>query len=539
MRKFALLSVLILLLTAHIAAAQDSTPESSFSCPTTGGTLVVQSDGDPQTLSGLYANDGQSLSVTTFLDEPLVLGGENFGDKTEPALAESWDISADGLTYTFHLRPNVKWSDGQDFTADDVLFTYTAVLEDDNTIDWRKNLIQNGKPLTFNVVDPLTFQVILNAVKPSILNDLSIPIVPRHAFTSTKVIDAPFNTNPITTGPFKFVKWDTGQSVELAANKDYWGGAPCLDRIIVRFVSGVDNVANALQAGEIDFARIDGADLTPFTDKPDYTIARTPRDLVRLIGFNTKSKTVGDPAVRRALITGLDRNAIIETVAGGNGVIPDSLFNKSASSYKEGLNAQYPFDPAQAKALLAKAGWTDSDGNGFGDKDGQELTVKLVYSGSWALMAGIAPIVYDNWKSIGVNITLVPLDDATANTDIYDNTSTDKNYDAFLTGWGLFGTDPSHYRSFYADAKSYLAYENPDVTKFFDEGDKETDAAKRTALYQQVDQLLWQELPMIPIFQPIGVYVYPSKLNLDAAQINGTFLTGIRHPERAYFTQPQ
>ena len=123
MRKFALLSVLVLLLAVHVASAQDSTaaaPDSAaaFSCPATGGTLIVQGEGDPQSLSGLYANDGNSLAVTTFMDEPLVLGGENWGDKIEPALAESWDISADGLTYTFHLRQGVKWSDGQPFTAD-------------------------------------------------------------------------------------------------------------------------------------------------------------------------------------------------------------------------------------------------------------------------------------------------------------------------------------------------------------------------------------------------------------------------------------
>ena len=537
MRKFALLSVLILMFVVQGASAQDST--AAFSCPQTGGTLIVQGEGDPQSLSGLYANDGNSLAVTTFMDEPLVLGGENWGDKIEPALAESWDISADGLTYTFHLRQGVKWSDGQPFTADDVLFTFQAVLEDDNTIDWKNNLIQDGKPLTFKVVDDNTFQVILTSVNPAILNNLSIPIVPKHAFTSTSVKDAPYNTNPITTGPFKFVKWETGQDVQLEANKDYWGGAPCLDRIVVRFISGVDNVANALQAGEVDFARIDGADLTPFQNNPDFTLTQTPRDLMRLVGFNTKSKTVGDPAVRRALITGLDRQAIIDTAAAGNGTIPDSVFNKSSSAYQAGLNTQYPYDPDQAKKLLADAGWKDSDGNGFLDKDGQELTLKLVYSGSFALMGSIAPIVYDNWKALGVNITLNPLDDATANTDIYDNTSTDKPYDAFLSGWGLFGTDPSHYRTFYADDTSYLAYNNPDVTALFDQGDKETDPAKRTAIYQQVDKLLWQDLPIIPIFQPIGVYVYTSKLNLDAAEINGTFLTGLKYPGRAYFTQAQ
>jgi peptide/nickel transport system substrate-binding protein len=255
MRKLSLVTLLLLLLSFSFVAsnAQDNVE-----------TLIVQSNGDPQTLSGLYANDGNSLSVVTFLAEPLVLGGENWGDKIEPALAESWTTSADGLQYTFNLRKGIKWSDGVEFTAKDVLFTYQAVLEKDNAIDWRSNLLQNGEPFQFEVVDDYTFKVILKQPDATVLTALSIPIVPVHAFDSLEVIDAPFNTKPITIGQYKFVEWKTGESVTLDANPDYWRGAPKIGRIVVKFVEGAQNSANALLADELDFARIDGADLTPF-----------------------------------------------------------------------------------------------------------------------------------------------------------------------------------------------------------------------------------------------------------------------------------
>ena len=526
MRKAVLLFALLLLVIAVLPGAiiaQDSQ------------TLVTASTGDPQTLNGLYANDGNSLSVVTFIVEPLVLGGENWGDSIEPALAESWTVSDDGLEYTFNLRQGVKWHDGVEFTANDVLFTYQAVLEEANAIDWRSNLIQNGVPFQFEVVDDYTFKVILSQPDATVLTALSIPIVPAHTFTSLDIVDTPFNTNPIGTGPYRFVEWNTGENVVLEANPDYWRGAPEIERIVVRFIDGPENLANSLLAGELDFARIDGADLSPFESSPDFEITRTPRDLMRYVGFNVQSPNVSDPAVREALAIGLDRQAVIDTVAGGNGILPDSLFNRSVFVYEEGRNEQYPYDPEQAAQLLADAGWTDSDGNGFLDKDGQEFTLNISYLGTWALMQAIAPIVYDNWRALGVNVELVPLDQAAANEQIYENTSVEKPYDAILGGWGLFGPEPDHYRNYLASETGFFAYNNQQVIDLFTQGRSITDEQERFDLYAQVDQLLWDDLPFVPIFQPIGVYVYRSDLNLDGAEINGTFLTGLKFPALAFY----
>lgn len=531
------LALAILLVLNMILVVPAFAQDTDFTCPTEGGTFIAASDGDPRTLSGLYANDGNSLLSVTYLAEPLILGGENWGDSIEPLLAESWDVSEDGLEYTFHLRQGVTWHDGEAFTSEDVLFTYNAVLVEENAIPWRANLIQNGVPFQFEIVDDHTFKVITSEVDATVLTALAIPIVPAHAFDSLNVIDAPYNTNPITTGPFKFVSWNSGESVVLEANENYWRGAPCIDGIVVSFISGVNNQANALLAGELDFARIDGADLTPFQNNPDFTITEAPRDLMRYIGFNTQSATLGDAAVRRALITGLDRQAVIDAVAGGYGLLADSVFNRAVFSYEEGRNAQYAYDAAAAAQLLADAGWTDSDGNGFLDKEGQELTARVVYSGTWGLMQSIAPIVYDNWRTLGVNIELVPLDDAAIYEELYDNVSPEKPYDAFLGGWGLFGPEPDHYRGQYASEIGFLAYNNPEVIELFATGRAETDPEARLAIYTEIDALLWQELPIIPIYQSIGVYVYRSDLNVEEAQINGTFLTGLKLPGRLYFAE--
>ncbi|HMM27989.1 MAG TPA: ABC transporter substrate-binding protein [Aggregatilineaceae bacterium] len=532
----ALLLIVLLSLPLTSALAQDGEGDD-FVCPNTGGTLVVAYGTDPRTLSGLYASDGNSLFIVTFMAEPLLLGGENWGDQIEPALAESWDISEDGLEYTFHLRQGVKWHDGEPFTAEDVLFTYEAVLLEENAIDWRTNLMQGDQPMQFEVVDDYTFKVKLSEADATVLTALAIPIVPKHAFTSVEMLDAPYNTNPVATGPFKFVEWNTGENVVLEANQDYWRGAPCIDRLVVRFIEGAANQANALLAGELDYARVDGADLTPFENNPDFVLATAPRDLMRYVGFNVRSPKVSDPAVRRALAVALDRQAIIDAAAGGYGTLADSVFTSAAFMYEPGRNEQYPYDPALAQQMLADAGWTDTDGDGIVDKDGEKMSLRVVYLGTWSLMQAIAPLVYDNWRSVGVDVMLEPLDEAKSYEEIYDNVSEEKPYDVMLGGWGLFGPEPDHYRNYLVSPTGFFAYDNEEVQAMFEEGRRISDPEARYELYAEVDRLLWEDLPMIPLYQAVGAWVYRSDLNIDAAELNGTFLTGLKYPGRAYFVE--
>ncbi|RPI99357.1 MAG: ABC transporter substrate-binding protein, partial [Chloroflexi bacterium] len=438
---------------------------------------------------------------------------------------------------TFHLRQGVKWHDGTPFTAEDVVFTFEAVQLEENAIDWRPNLIQGDQPMQFEAVDDYTVKVTLSQPDAAVLTALGIPIVPKHAFESAQMVDAPFNTNPIATGPFKFVEWNTGESIVLEANKDYWRGAPCIDRLVVRFIEGPTNAANALLAGELDFARVDGADVTPFQDNPDFVLQTASRDLMRYAGFNVRSANFSDPAVRRALMVGLDRQAIIDVAAGGYGTIPDSVFNKAVFRYEVGRNPQYPYDPEQAKQMLADAGWADTDGDGILDKDGQPMTMRLVYMAGWSRMEAIAPVVYDNWRALGVDVTLEPLDEAKIYEEVYDNVSEDKPYDAMLGGWGLYGPEPDHYRNYLANPTSFFAFNNQQIIDMFAQGRTVTDEQARYDLYAEIDRLLWDDLPMIPIYQAVGAWAYRSDLNIDAAELNGSFLTGLKYPGRAYFVK--
>jgi peptide/nickel transport system substrate-binding protein len=184
--------------------------------------------------------------------------------------------------------------------------------------------------------------------------------------------------------------------------------------------------------------------------------------------------------------------------------------------------------------MLADAGWTDSDGDGILDKDGTPMTMKLVYYGPWPLMQAIAPVVYDNVRSLAIDVELDPLDEGAAFEQIYNNQNVEKPYDATLDGWGLYGTEPDHYRQYMIEPTGLFAFDNPEITALFDEGRRETDPDRRYAIYAEADRLLWQELPMIPLFQAVGVWGLRANVNIDAAELNGTFINGLKYPGRIY-----
>jgi peptide/nickel transport system substrate-binding protein len=502
-----------------------------------GGTFIGVLNGDPTSLNGIIGNDGESLEVICLNQSPVTLGGENWGTVTAGDLAESWEVSSDAKEWTFHLRKDVKWQDGQPFTADDVLFTFQAIQDPNvQTGGFQDRFMEEGQPIKFEKVDDYTFKATLKNPSATFATVITVPIIPKHVLEGQDLNTSEFNRQPLGTGPFKVVEWKSGESVTLEPNPYFYRGEPRLDRWVMRILPSYDAHVLALQTGEVDFAAIQGKDVPKFLNDPQFTILTQLADEGATLLFNNAKPIFQDKRVRQALIYALDRKAILDSTRQGYGRVADSPFLPPVFVYEEGSLPQYDYNPEKAKELLGEVGWADSNGDGILEKDGQpfKLSLKTLRPGD------LEPLVQSYWKEVGVDVSIETMDIATAVERVYRTTDVDKPYDVLVGGWGLFGSDPDHYAAYYAPVQqgaSFFNYYNPEVKALFDKGRVTTDLAERTKIYKEAEAMMWDDLPLIPLDYAMSIYVLNNRVNIAEAEFDVYRTPPFRYPEKIYVPQ--
>lgn len=540
-RYFAFLAfVALLLAVAPATIAQDDT----FECPAEGGTLISAITDNPVSLNGVYANDGASVSVLSFIFNPLTLGGENWGAEIGGDLAESWSVSEDGLTWTFNLHQGVLFHDGEELTADDVVYTFETIQNPDNEIaPFRPRFLQNGEPIQFEAADDYTVVATLTEPNASFFTDISVPIVPRHVLEGQNLREGPFNREPVGTGPFKIVEWNTGESIVLERHADYFKGAPCLERVIFRIVPDEQAQVNALLTGELDFLpNIPGASVSRFEESDDFTVNVIEADSLFQIFFNLEREQYQDPAVRQALMIAIDRQAVVDIVRQGFGIVHNSHFDHVVPIYEQDEQGGYEYDPERAGAMLDELGITDSDGDGIRDVDGEPWVVNLLsFAGGFRDYADYAQVVQAYWEDIGIQVELELRDLGTMVEQIYQERVYDKPYDVLTSGWATIGPEPNSYANFYITTEALGPnipnYRNEQVNELFEMGRQETDFEARMEIYEEIEAILWEDLPTIPLYRETRPAVVSSNFIIEDAVLDSSLGTNFVHPERIYLAQ--
>jgi len=383
---------------------------------------------DIKIMNPFLSTDVYSSIINGFMFEGLVKADPDTGAPI-PSLAEKWDVSTDGLTYTFHIRPNVNWSDGQPFTADDAKFTFDTIM-DPKTQTVRKSLYSKVK--SFTVVDPMTFQVALTEVYcPFLIGSMSMGLVPKHLLQNSSDINKdPFNSkSPVGTGPYTFVEWANGDHVTMQANPHYWNGTPKIAQFIYKVVPNATVVAEQLKTGEVDVATIEPKDLADMQKQSNVNVIANDALGYEYIGYNQARPLFQDKLVRQALTTAINRQVIVDKILFGQGSVLNAPMPAKSWAYNPAVAKMYPYDPNQAKALLKQAGWT-AGADGILAKGGQKLAFTVIYSSNSQLLTQLMTIVQQEWKSIGVDTTLKPMD-FSALLDVVNKT---RDYDAVTLG---------------------------------------------------------------------------------------------------------
>jgi peptide/nickel transport system substrate-binding protein len=471
-----------------------------------GGTVIWGYLQEPSRLNPIVAPD----VVTKWLIETIFDGLVAINDKMEiiPELATTWDISADGKVYTFKLRTDVKWHDGKPLTADDVKFTYDSIIDpkQPNTIAKSDYALVDK----IEAVDPATVRITLKSANSSFLSKLAVGIAPKALLEGQQLDTAVFNRKPVGTGAFMVQEWAAGQKVVLVANPNYFRGKPKIDRLIWQVIPDSNVLTVQLVNGDIDGALIiDPKDLAKFQNNAKYKVYESI-GANTYIGFNNENPLFTDPRVRQALNYGLDKKAIIDQIVGGQGIWSTSEILAGTWAYNSNVN-KYEYDPAKAKSLLDAAGWKVG-ASGVREKEGKPFKFTLLTNAGDKLREGIALFARQQWSDLGVNMDVQFLE---ANTFVNDRVLK-SNFEAIFLASSV-NVDPDFLSRRWSCAamqngNNFLRWCSPDVDKLLAQGIALTAQADRKKVYDQVQQIITDASPIVPIYYPKTLWAFKSTL---------------------------
>lgn len=445
----------------------------------------------------------------------------------QPDLAKGWDVSPDGLQITFYLRSGVNWHDGQVFSSADVGFTYNAWSKLPATTRLQADLTEAGA--TFSTPDPLTVVVKLQKPFAPLLTDLSAPIVPAHLLKDVnldQLAAAPFSFAPVGTGPFKWSAHEPGKNIVLDANAKYFDGAPYLDRVAFLITSS-DQVAAAalldgtLLAGQVGYSQDNdlksGSVASNTLSFGDY-----PEDSYYFLAFNLHPGALfNDYRLRRAFAFALDRDKIVSTATGGEGLPVWSTALSTTWAY-EPSTPRYPQNQPQSRQLLADAGWTGKAADGTVERDGQPFAVNLYVRADDPLRRAAALQIAQQEAAVGISVTVVPADyqsSILARIDPRHNPPFD--FDVMLMGWSDLSYDYDPYRLLASTLQpttaapglpNYVGYNNPNFDSQALAARGMYDYTTRKQQDAGLQLTLAEELPYYPLWSPRFFVVGSSRI---------------------------
>lgn len=488
---------------------------------TPGGIFVDSNTSDIQTVHPFLAEEQVSIGIVGLIFETLTGGDVRTGQPAPTALADYWEIAPDGKTYTFHLNQNAKWHDGVPVTAEDVKFSFDALADQATGSAYTGSF--NDSVESWRAIDDHTFEVVAKEPLYTFLYDLTAFIVPKHIWESVPFADwrndpGATGSDPsrvIGSGPFKFQEWKQGESVTLVRNDDYYGKVPYIDSYLLRLWPDQTSVINALLNGEMDAAGLEPADISAVEGQPGIQVAHYPTRGFSYYEFNLNADVTTkwqDERVRQAMLYALDRESMVNDIMLGYAEVAEGTQPVISYAYApEEITTHYTFDVEKAKSLLAEAGWTDSDGDGVLDKDGESLSFELLYGGGSPVSDQIVAYMQDAWKAVGIAATPRALEFAA----LIEATTTNLDWDVALYGFSWDATfiqDAMFGCAQYQVGFNDMKYCNPELDEINAEAKRTFDEAARRDLLIQATNIVNDDQPASILFFPQGHAAYSDRL---------------------------
>ena len=479
---------------------------AAWASETRGGVLNQLLPWEPNSLSLLSTADSAIASVTPKIVEGLI--DFDLDMNPLPALATEWAVSEDGLTYTFKLRENVKWHDGEAFVADDVV-TSIRILSQHNP----RGRVTFANMTSVEAVDPLTVRLTLAQPVPYLLTALMAeqsPIVPSHLYDAeANPAENPANNAPVGTGPFRFVEWQRGSYIRLVRNDEYWDeGLPHLTEVYMKVVPDLGARSAAFETGQVNLggdSPLALAEIKRFEELDAFTVERRGYSYspsVISLFFNLERDNLKDVRVRQAIAHVIDPKIVLDLCWLGYGFVAPSPISPELTTFFSPDVTTYPLDEDKARSLLSEAG--------FGE-GGQTLTLDLVFSTAQTPDLATGNYIRQALAKIGINVNLQSHDQPAFTRRVF----TDRDFDLMLAGYNN-GADPTigvqraYWSKTFQPGVPYSngsAYSNPRVDELLEAAAVEPDLEKRKAMFLEFQQIITRDLPGLPLVSKQSVTI--------------------------------
>jgi len=478
---------------------------AAVSCDTPANMLKIGVAEEPDSLSPLITYERSSFEIFMLIYDSLITFDENM--QPVPSLAESWEVNQDSLQWTFKLRRDVKWSDGESFTSKDVKFTFE--LMKNSGLGLYTDLVKD-----IDVIEtPDDYTVVFKTEKPkaNMLQNIT-PILPEHIWKTIEedqyeVFD---NQNPIGTGAFILKEWKKNEYISFVSNKEYFKGAPKVDGLIYIIYANRDTMAQSIKLGEIDAALgLYKSNTKTIENDKSITAFNFSENGFTELAFNCRADGTSkgnplilDKRIRQAIEYSIDKQKIIDMVYDGEGEYGTTLIPVSQKKFHYNPDATEfrGYSPDKAKKLLESADYKDRDGDGIReDAKGKKLSFRLLLRSENTMEVKAGQMIKGYLKDAGIETELETLDDGALNDRIFSSA----DYDMFIWGWGG-DVDPGTLLRVLTtnqiDNLNDAFYSNPEYDRLVEEQASNMNFEERVTMLYDAQRILYEDLPYMILF---------------------------------------
>ncbi|MBI4277246.1 MAG: hypothetical protein HY660_02220 [Armatimonadetes bacterium] len=502
-----LISLTVALLTLTALAG------TALPAPSAQGQAVIAMWGLPTRIIGSV----EAVGGYVFAMIHDVLAVTDPAGQTQGRLAERWERSADGKTWTLHLR-DAKFQDGQPVTAEDVKFSYEFYLHPRYPVAGAPLLeiegaraFKEGKATQVSgiqVVGPRTVRFILTRRFAFFLDQITAPpyyIMPKHALAGAdmaRIVEHPYNRRPIGAGPFRLTDWRERESITFTAFPGYWGGRPNLERIVLRLVPEPATVMADLRAGNLDAGQILPDEFEAFQRERNLQTLRMPGDVSFWFSFNHRHPFTSDVRVRRAFYHAVDREAMVRVLQKGYGRVVNSPIHPSLWQHNAQIKGP-TYDPERARALLREAGFAPGPGGAL-QRDGRPFRARYTFL-SEKRYQDQALMIQQFFRQVGIELALEPLERGDFFGRFWQVRNSDNVEMVGLAWFNLLSPVQTEFEFNFkstATTPRIVQYQNREIDALLDQAATATDRGALRAIYFRAQEVVLQDVPRVMTFRP-------------------------------------